>query len=267
MANGKKKNSKLIKITAVTVAAVFLWNQIVWAGDLAPGLCSGQLTDYETISEIGNPYAVDVRQNQMNELMSKKQEIEDFVYKASQPEIIESTDDTPFDIELPDGTEVFYSEGKVDKIVETDGTKTDEIELDANGNLVNCNILHPDGKEIIIRNGRVDSVKTSEGKTVKYDEAGRVKSIESASDEIETFKYLAYADEEIFETMATDNSGRRYYDGQNNLTRIEYTTGKIVDYDGGFVKEIRDETDVVYRYETVEIAGEKKSELREIEDR
>ena len=267
----KRRKSKLIKITAVVVAAVFLWNQIVWAGDLGFGLGAGQSSTYETISEIGDLDNSNTRQSQMDSLISKKQDIENFVYKASQSEKIETmadgTEETFFSVETDNGAEIFYSEGKVDHVVETDGAVTDEIEVDDNGNLINCNILHPDGKEVKIRNGRVDSVKTSDGKTVEYDEAGRIKSIESATGEIETFKYFAYADGEIFATTVFDSSGSRHYDGQNNLTRIEYTTGKIVTYEDGAITEIVDETDVLYKYEIVEADGEKKSELREIEDK
>ncbi|MFH1395509.1 MAG: hypothetical protein ABIH09_05070, partial [Candidatus Omnitrophota bacterium] len=258
-----KKASVFLKVTAVTVTAVFLWNQIVWAGDLTSTPLSSQNT-IDPISPIGDSQIVDTRQTQMESLIAKKQDIENFI---SQPNVLTTTYDEIsepcFEIISESGDKIIYVNGKIDSIETYDGMLITDITLNDENALVAAKIKYSDNKELLIQSGKVKSLSLADGTKYTYDNEGLLESIEYIDGRVETFEYKKDIDENVQETILKDNEKSVYYDSENNITKTRYKTGKVIEYDAGIITRIIHEDGTILIYKKLE--NEEKSCLYEIE--
>ncbi|MBU0683772.1 MAG: hypothetical protein KJ864_05740, partial [Candidatus Omnitrophica bacterium] len=233
-----KKASVFLKVTAVTVTAVFLWNQIVWAGDLTSVALTSQNTA-DPISQLGAPEVTSTRQTQMESLIEKKQDIENFIsrtniLKNSSAQISEPT----FEITSESGDKIIYADGKIDSIETQDGTVITEIVLNADNSIVDANVIFNDGKELVIKSGNIKSLSLADGTKYTYDNEGLLESIENTDGKVEEFEYKKDIDGSVQETVVKDSEKTVYYDADNNITKTRYKTGKVIEYDAGIISRI-----------------------------
>ncbi|MDP3790663.1 MAG: LamG-like jellyroll fold domain-containing protein [Candidatus Omnitrophota bacterium] len=287
------KSKIAFKIISATLAGIFLFEQIAWAGDLINTALEQQ---YQEQSQTFAPEYLQNQQSIAESLVSQQQASEDYMATQTllqdtsstttqeeepiidlqgpqgggEPAPSVSTTSTTTDTQTPvqdnsavisvttvDGDKVSYKDSVIDCIERPDGTTLRNIVLDGSNNLTSADIYHPDGTIQIVNNGTTLKIIKPDGVTYNYNSEELIESAVYTDGRVVNYSYLKDGLGDVVETTLTDPEKTSRYDPNNRLKKVEFNTGKTIGYDGGILSWV---TDVdgktyVYKKETTNIDG------------
>ncbi|MCK5450508.1 MAG: RHS repeat protein, partial [Candidatus Omnitrophica bacterium] len=252
-----KKFNIFFKMISVTVAVIFLWNQIVWAADITDTIPLSTTTIMDPVE----PQVVD---STLESLVSHKQMISDFIlYNTSLSETPSESLEPGISLSVigANGEIIRYENGELKEIERTDGSIIKNMVFDEQNALIDADIVYPDNRIMVIRAGIVNSITDVTGVQFNYDDQGDIITVEYPDGKEESYTYEKDAVGNVTRTIVTDNEKFIYYDENSVLYRVEYFNGKTVECSDGVVSRIIEMDGTVYRYENRE--GE--AVLKEIE--
>ncbi|RKY43224.1 MAG: hypothetical protein DRP85_00030 [Candidatus Makaraimicrobium thalassicum] len=241
------------KTVAVTVAAIFLWNQIVWAGDLSnytpAGIAGEQYSEQLPPTPPGD---LATQQTAKGSLISQKQAVEDF----QNTQYLQTRDEAAFSITTEDGSTVYYSDNKIYRIEMPDGTFINNPVLDNENNITGAHIEYTNGTSLVVRESGIVSITDSEGKKFNYSDDGLVESVEYADGKVKDYTYVKDENDNIDQTIVSDNEKRSFYDSKGELRKVEVYNGETVEYKDGILSKITDNSGTVYLYGKTEAGSD-----------
>jgi len=246
----------LFKTISATVAGIFLWNQICWAGDIY--LTVDDFNDQQ-VAEFAPDYFVTqdviqqnvVDQEQLINDMLMAQTAESAAGEVTPEEELnlqgpmdlvaqgESSDagGATFSVRTVDGDIIYYVDGRIDSILKNDGTLFEDVILDNEENLLSAIVTHNDGSVAIIENSLISSYTVPDGTVYFYQEGVLSYVMDLAGGRTDyTFQYNAAGD--IIGAITENTSGTAYYNENNNLVKVEKPDGTTVEYENGYITYI-----------------------------
>ncbi|UCD55693.1 MAG: hypothetical protein JSV93_02590, partial [Candidatus Omnitrophota bacterium] len=274
----------VFKTCSGLIAGIFLWNQIAWAGDLyspidefneqqsqqfAPDYVNNQQTTLEHLvnqkQDIENTINIQDLTGSQEEppseedilnLQGPKGEIADGVVLTEPP--AEGEAEQPLQLEpvfsfvTEDGDIIHYADNEIDYIEKKDGTIFWNVVLDENNNLLDADIEYTDGTMQIVRQGKVTKMTLPDGTIYNYNSEELVESIVYPDETSVAYSYLKDEEGNILETILTDSEKITYYDSEERLKKVEFNSGKIIEYNNGVLSKVTDEDGKIYIYEETE---------------
>ena len=261
------------KTISVLVAGIFLWNQVAWAGDLINAALEQQ---YKDQSQTFAPSYLQNQQSSVEALISQKQTIEDTITTQNLLTSADTQppDDESIDLKGPRGggesstvtqssvetqassvagptedpsiitvtTEtgdvVHYKGDSIDSIERNDGAVLNSITLDGDNNLVGAEITYSDGTIQTVAGGKVSQVIKPDGTILNYNEEELISFIIYPDGQTADCSCAKDGQGNIIEIILTDSDKTSRYDSNNRLTRVEFNTGKTIEYNSGVISKI-----------------------------
>jgi len=230
------RSNPCLKTISIVVMLLFLWDQVVWAGDL-PYEPSGEVFHYGegADGQFMDPADVSDRQSAQESLIARQQYIEDF--SANEVSVTTGEGDT-----------IFYSSGEITRIEKEDGTVIRDIVLDAEGQLSDADIEYADGTLLTFRGGKKNKAVLADGTVYTYNPDGLIGSIMYPDGNSAVYSYVIDGAGDITCTVLSDPEKNVYYDNGNKLEKVEYHSGKLMEYDNGMLSKITETDGTVYIY-------------------
>ncbi|MCX5678862.1 MAG: cysteine peptidase family C39 domain-containing protein [Candidatus Omnitrophica bacterium] len=314
------KTKAPFKAMALAIAFSFLWQQILWAGDLAA-------TTLENLNqEQSQTFAPDYLQNQQTasqSMITQKQDVEDTINSQAQTAnnisgntkessdnsielqgpksassgqagatssstIIEEAANAPegdgaiLSVTTGDGDIVHYADGAISSIEKKDGTVLRDLVIGENNELIAANITYKDDTNEIVANGKVARLTKPDGTVFEYSGELITRATYPDPDNPEgnvvDYFYSVDNDNNIIETKLKDSEKSSFYDKNGALIRVEFNTGKVIEYDSdknddtdnGILSKVITEDGKIYIYEKSEDAIDGETvytvKLKEIRD-
>jgi hypothetical protein len=275
--NLPNKYRVVFKIISAVLAGVFLFDQIAWAGDLINVVLEQQCAEQ---SQTFAPTYLQNQQTAVENLITQKQSIENAL---STQDILNNAIITPpeesLDLQGPcsssegggganmlmmqgeggdpsmgfvlsvttqAGDVINYRDGAIYSIEKEDGSVLTNIVVDENNNLLGAEITYSDGTVQNITNGRVSNVIRPDGTIFDYDEQELLYSITSADGAVANCSYVLDGQGNIIETILTDSEKITHYDNTDRLLKVEFDTGKTIEYDSGVVSQITESDNAIF---------------------
>jgi hypothetical protein len=198
---------------------------------------------------------------------------------ASEATVTQSASIPPLPAEAPpssiisvttnDGDVIHYKDSKIDSVERKTGEGVVLIRsragmdlVDADNNLYNAEITYPDGSVQIVGNGKVCSIfRPGEG-DYYYNDDGTIKSIEYLDHSISEYLYAKDGNGKIVRTIIVTPENTAYYGADNRLERVEFKTGRIVEYHNGIIASVTGEGSNRYYFkEAVTAQGQTEARL------
>ncbi|NQU94837.1 MAG: hypothetical protein HQ549_01220, partial [Candidatus Omnitrophica bacterium] len=280
----------VFKTISACIAGIFLWNQIAWAGDFinvaleeaaveqtqmfAPEYLQNQQAVQENLiskqKDIENALATftqnDLTAAEPEEEASLELQGPNGAIEISQTPIgnepaVEGegdppTEDTVFSITTQDGDIIYYRDNAIERVEKADGTIIRDIVLDDAGQLLDAIIEYTDGTIQILEAGKVTRIITPDETIFNYCTEGvyegLIASVVYSDGTVVTYSYTLDAEDNVLETVLTDAEKTCYYDSEGLLKKVEFNTGKTIEYTGGVLSSATDENGIRYIYEEVE---------------
>lgn len=233
------KNLRIVfKTVSTLMVGIFLWQQVVWAGDLINAALEQQ---YKDQSQTFAPSYLQNQQNAAENLVNQKQAIADSVsaQNLTNSTNIQPPPDTTLDLKGPRGggqvtnnatvqmvattsspfpqneailsitTQagdiINYKNNAIDSIQKKDDTIVKNIILDQNNNLLGAQITHPDGSVQIVSNGKTSQVIKPDGTILNYNTDELISSIVYPDGTTVNCSYTKDSQGNIIDTILTDS--------------------------------------------------------------
>lgn len=275
----QKKIRIVFSIISALIAGIFLFDQIAWAGDLVNTVLGQQ---YEEQSQTFAPAYLQNQQTAAENLITQKQSIENTL---NMQDILNNAITTPpeesLDLQGPcigsesggganvlmmqgEGGDPFmgsilsvttqagdvinYRDSAIYSIEKGDGSVLTNIVVDKNNNLLSAEIAYSDGTIQNITNGRVLNVIRPDGTIFDYDEQELLYSITSADGTVANCSYVLDGQGNIIKTILTDSEKVVRYDNTDRLLKVEFNTGKTIEYDSGVVSQITESDSAIFLF-------------------
>jgi len=259
------------KVISALMAGIFLWNQVAWAGDLINTVLEQQ---YKDQSQTFAPQYLQAQQTAAESLVDQKQAITDYInpipasaqtdlgatqtdeslplrgpiageQSASGVNLVAGAQSAPVAEDSPiislttaSGDVIHYRGSAIDYIEKQDGTVLRNIVVDINNNLLGAEISFPDGTVQTIANGKVSQVIRPDGTFLNYDAEELIYSIIYPDGQTASCSYIKDGLGNVIETILTDSEKTSHYDKYNQLAKVEFLTGKKIEYSGGAISKI-----------------------------
>lgn len=286
------KNKIIFKTIAGAVVFSFLWQQILWAGDLAEQTIDKVNADQ---SQMFAPAYLQDQQAIHEELVSQRQAVEDTLAAQSLTTTQSTHDLTQADSDIAiklqgsrggdsgqaaaitaypaltaaptedaatsgdndavlsvttqAGDIIHYLNNQIASIERKDGTVLRDLVIDENNNLVAANITYEDGTNEIVANGKVTKITKFDGTIFNYNEEGLILSILYPDNKTANLSYIKDGEGAIVETILTGPDKVSYYGSDNKLTKVEFNTGKKIEYKDGVISKITEEDNGVFTFD------------------
>ena len=276
------KMAILFKTISATVAGIFLWQQVVWSSDLLDTVLQKQSQQQ---TQTFAPSYLQTQQSVTQSVVDQKQAVEDAINMQTavntQPPPAETLDlkgprgggggqtanatmkaattgsptqnGSVLSVTTQAGDVINYKDGQIDSIQKSDGTLLKNITLDENNNLLGAEIIHTDGTRQIVANGKTSQIIRPDGTTYNYNDEELVSSILYPDGSTATCSYVKDGQGNIIETILTDSEKTSHYNSNNQLTKVEFSNGKTIEYDNGVLSKAIDTDGTTYLYETTQI--------------
>lgn len=282
------KNLRIVfKTISALVAGIFFWEQLAFAGDLINAALEQQ---YKDQSQTFAPSYLQSQQSAAESIISQKQAIENTINTQN---LLNSTNTQPpteetLDLKGPRGGSdsgetasnvvmqtlseggatqngavlsvttqagdvIHYKDGQIDSIEKSDGTILQNLTLDENNNLLGAEIIHPDGTTQIIANGKTSQVIKPDGTIFNYNDDELISTIVYPDGRTATCSYVKDGQNNIIETIVADSEKTSRYDSNGRLSKVEFISGKTIEYDNGVLSKAIDTDGTTYLYETTEV--------------
>ncbi|MDD5174666.1 MAG: hypothetical protein PHV48_07595, partial [Candidatus Omnitrophica bacterium] len=289
-----KKFKIAFKVISAAMAGIFLWNQVAWAGDLIGTALENQ---YKEQSQTFAPAYLKNQQSAVESLISQKQDISDAINAqsaglsksiqnsssaaesldlkgprgdsgsrtaaapaAAEGESAPVDDGAILSVTTQDGDIIRYKGSIIDSIEKKDGTVLRELTLDEDNNLIGAEITYADGTIQTVANGKVSQAIRPDGTILNYNDDELISSIVYPGGQTADCFYTKDEQGSIIETILTDPEKTSYYDSDNRLTKVEFGTGKTIEYDNGVLSKAIDTDGTAYLYETTEVTQDDVTE-------
>ena len=268
------KKIDFFKVTAAIVAAVFFWNQIVWAGDIAVSALDN-LNDNQ--AQTFAPAYLQKQNTLHKDIIDQKQAIEEFgVNQAALTTsgAIEPPAEEKLDLKGPiggsSGEAVVATASYIEPSVSVSGGSP--IIPDP-GAIISVttqagDIVHYIGSEIdyiecldgsTLRNLRFGGDGNLLDAYISYQDGrtftvvnGLIASMEYPDHSVVTYTYIGIPGN-ITETIVIGLGKTAHYDASGKLTRVEFDNGRLAEYDSGILASVHDIDGHEYIYNTAEI--------------
>ena len=287
----QNKRKKSFKIISALMAGIFLWNQIAWAGDLINAALEQQ---YKDQAQTFAPAYLQNQQSSAESLISQKQDISDAItaqnislsVNISNSSTVESLDlngprgdagsaivmQSPVQaqaiseagssgedsaiikVTTETGDIIRYKGGSIDSIERQDGTIITGIEMYENNELKNALLSYPDGSFVRIVDGRIFCRTIRTGTEYYYDGDGVITSSRDGAS-VTSYSYIKDGQGSVIETILSDTDKTVYYGNDNKIKKVEFNSGKRIEYDNGIIRRITEASGTAYVYEKGETAG------------
>ncbi len=281
------KKVDFFKVTSAVVAAIFLWNQIVWAGDIAvsaldslndsqaqtfaPNYLQKQEAIHESVVDQKNMIeAFSVTQSPLTisgDIEPPKEETLDLKGPMVGASVEAATNTVSYiepygDGELPvipsdgailsvttqEGDVIHYIGSAIDYIERADGSILRELLFGSEGELLGAEITYPDQTMLIIQNCALIEVHKPNGSIFYYGADGKVSSVLYPDQTTAIYEYLSDG-----MTKVTGSEKIAYYDAAGRLSRVEFNDLRVAVYDSGILVSVQDINGCVYNYGTADI--------------
>ncbi|MFH1846179.1 MAG: hypothetical protein ABH869_01335, partial [Candidatus Omnitrophota bacterium] len=243
--------NKIFKTIAVTISAIFLWNQIIWAAEPS---------DYSTASMIENqdktempgisPESLWERISVNNKWLSHKQDVETFVQKqklskteTTMPESVIFTQTTT------NGDVINYLNGAIVSMDLSEGTQVRDIVFDDENNIIDAKIVTSDGTEIEIKDSKIIFVKESNGTILGFDDYQNISFVQAVDGSLTQYEYTRDNLDNILSVTITDSEKKTSYNAEEDLTKVEMNSGKVFEYKERILEKITDEDGTIHLFE------------------
>ncbi|MDD5422734.1 MAG: hypothetical protein PHT32_04860, partial [Candidatus Omnitrophica bacterium] len=278
---------KWFKGVCVLTAGVFLWDQVLWAGDYS----INAVMDRQYVEQ-SNKYAPNYVQSanaiQAN-VVSTQQAIEDFnaalqgassntgmaeeglpikgpipmpvIDDTTMQKILEQIkkieasmnkgdgEDRDLIVTTAAGDKVYYKGSDIDHVVMVDGTVIRNIVTDTEtGAFLGCQVEYTDGTEVLMADGKVTTVTEPDGTEVRYIDEKVNTITDKDGNLLETYDYCE-VDVNNDSVVKVIGGGKTVrYNKNNRLMRVIYDSGKTINYDDGILTDMKDTDGTIYRY-------------------
>lgn len=260
----------IFKFVAVFVSVVFLWDQVVWASELAESTIE-RLNNQQT--QLFAPSYLQSREETQSALVSQMQATEDAMntqslvissnIEAPQEETADlkgpaggslapgaqvalASGEDPLAGSGPDisvttqaGDVIHYVNGVIDRVEQADGTILRNIVVDEADNLLRADIVYTDGTTQVVEGGRLVRALRPDGTVINYDSDGRIVLVAYAAGTTVTYTYVEDVSGNVIETVLTNSNGTvSRYDANGKLSKVTKPDGTVIEYSSGILSKI-----------------------------
>ena len=285
------KKIDFFKVTSAVVATIFLWNQIVWAGDIAvsaldnlndsqaqtfaPNYLQKQETIHEAIvdqkqaiEEFGANQAALTTSGVIEPPAEEKLDLKGPIGGSSGKAVVSmasytqpsedggtpatSSDGAVLSITTQEGDVIHYRGSAIDYIERPDGSTLRNLRFGVDGSLLDAEIAYQDGTVLIVVDGLLTEAHKPNGIIFFYRADGMVSSMEYPDHSVCTYTYIG-SPGNITETIVTGGGKTAHYDASGRLARVEFDNGRIAEYDSGVLLRVHDIDGRDYVYDTTDV--------------
>lgn len=269
----KNRFGVVFKAISVIITAIFLFDQIAFAGDLINAALEQQ---YKEQSQIFAPEYLQSQQASAESLISQKQTAEDAMTIQNLTHQNEIVANEPVSIDLKgpvagsvtgltsvdvvfeapgegdisqynesvtvttdSGDTIHYFGGAIMSVVKQDGTIIRNIELGQDNNLINAEIVKSDGLVLTVQDRVLKTLRDTDGVVTSYNNAGFITSQELPSGKILNYLYSINATNEVIKTIITGPDYSAEYGKDLRLSKVIKKDGEIIEYSQGVISKVK----------------------------
>ncbi|GEM_PF-2200012 len=215
-----------LKSIALSLVLSFSYSQLVWAADVRQMILDAKASFDQDTRRSGSMTSTDLTasQTQAAAVVDQQQALQD----------LQSTN---FSLTTKNGDILDYVGNTLSHVTRPDGTALRNIQVDANGNILNADLKLSDGSIQIFQNGQVIGYGTPDGSTVVYS-AGQIQKVTSKAGVDTLYTYNKDANGYLIETVLDNPSYTTKYDTNNKLKEVyEKASGSRTTYSNGIIQK------------------------------
>src|SRR3989338_8183195 len=255
--NAKKRSLKKLFTKSVALALVisFSYTQLLWAIDVRQMLLDAKASfDLEDQTRASGTSSTDLEAAQ-----TQQQTVID------QQNALQDLQNMNFSLTTQNGDILKYVGDTLNEITRPDGTTLNNIQLDANGNIIDADLKLSDGSIQVYQNGKVIGYLRPDGTSVDYNiTTGRVDKTETKDHAVSTYLYTPDPNNSNNVIKTTVTSTKALSDGTQSVTVADYDAegqlAQVVSPDGittvfsqgKILKVLKDGYEYLYQSQTLD---------------
>src|SRR3989344_4935458 len=191
-----------LKPVSLVLVFTFSYTQLLWAADVRQLLLDAKASFEDDTRRGGTMTAADLESAQSAQQAA-----------VDQQAALQDLQNMNFSLTTQNGDILNYIGNTLSKVTRPDGTTLNNIQLDANGNILNADLKLSDGSIQILNDGKIISYLTPDGTSVEYDiQTGRVSKTVSSQGIVSTYSYQTDSAGNVNKTIVSSIEATATYD-------------------------------------------------------